>query len=371
MAITIDWPTKVITVPKSYMTLIQSTPIEVRELEMDTFRRDLKSIEASEEGMPFLDTHRHNTTATVGGVTLARLVEIINGYTITFEDGSYAVTLTGANNNVLDVANLNQVSIRSANSAGLVDIQAIRLQSFSLGSVWIDVNNGEAGTFYPIGTPPRPVKNFADADAILDRNKLRGFHLLGTLILGASDDVDGTEWTSPSPIIGKMSLAGSNTTGATFHNVGLVGTLNGRASFDTCSLGFQFNITGFSGIAENCGISGNITIDATNTENILFKDCVSVKNDPAPTLDCNGSTGDIHIRNWAGALTITNFSGGQAMEIDCASGNITLDSTCTAGTVILRMLAGTASITDNSGAGCTVTIESADTLTNIKPSISI
>jgi len=48
------------------------------------------------------------------------VVEIINGYTVTFEDDSYAVNLVGANSNIADVVNLNTVSVRAANSAGLI-----------------------------------------------------------------------------------------------------------------------------------------------------------------------------------------------------------------------------------------------------------
>jgi hypothetical protein len=48
------------------------------------------------------------------------VVEIINGYTITFEDGQYAVELIGANSNVAGVVNINQVATRSFNTAGLI-----------------------------------------------------------------------------------------------------------------------------------------------------------------------------------------------------------------------------------------------------------
>lgn len=119
MAITVDWPTKVISVPKADMTLVQPSP-EIRELDVDVFRLTLKDLEDDEDGMPFLRTHNHNAPTTIGGVTLARVVEIVNGYTITFEDGQYAVRLVNANNNVSDVTNVNQVSVRSANSAGMV-----------------------------------------------------------------------------------------------------------------------------------------------------------------------------------------------------------------------------------------------------------
>ena len=120
MAISITWPTGVISVPKADMTLIQSTPIEIRELNINAFRLQLKDLEDDAVGQVWATTHNHNTTVSVGGVTLARVVEIINGYTVTFENGAYAVNLVGANSNIADVTNLNTVSIRAANSAGLI-----------------------------------------------------------------------------------------------------------------------------------------------------------------------------------------------------------------------------------------------------------
>lgn len=118
MAITVDWVNKIINVPQSDLALVSAG---VYSHDIDAFRLALKDLEDS-EGMPFVDTHRHSTTVTVGGVTLARVVEIINGYTVTYENGTYAVVLTGANNNVADVATVNSVSIRPTNSAGLIQV---------------------------------------------------------------------------------------------------------------------------------------------------------------------------------------------------------------------------------------------------------
>ena len=120
MAITIDWATKIIHIPKADTTLVSSSPSEVRELNVNAFRLRLKDLEDDAEGITFLITHIHNTIVTVGGATFARLVEIINGYTVTFEDGPYAVNLVGANSNIAEVTNLNMVSVRTANSAGLI-----------------------------------------------------------------------------------------------------------------------------------------------------------------------------------------------------------------------------------------------------------
>lgn len=117
MALSINWATKVITVPQADLTLISGS---LYELDVDAFRLELKDIEDSEVGMSFPDTHRHNTQVTLSGVTYARTFEIINGYTVTFENGSYTVRCVGANHNLADVKNVNSVSLIIGNSAGLV-----------------------------------------------------------------------------------------------------------------------------------------------------------------------------------------------------------------------------------------------------------
>jgi hypothetical protein len=120
MAISVNWNTKVIFVPQADLTLVSGT---LYELDTDWFRLQLKDIE-DDEGIPFLDTHRHNTEVTVAGTTFARVIEIINGYSVEFEDGAYTVRLAGSNNNIFDVENgvlvQNQVQIIAQNSAGLI-----------------------------------------------------------------------------------------------------------------------------------------------------------------------------------------------------------------------------------------------------------
>ena len=119
MSISIDWGTKIITIPQADLTDLGGG---VYELDLNAFRLELKSREDDEDGIPHLDTHRHNTEVVLSGVTYARFFEIINGYTVTFEDGQYAVNAVGANSNIADVLNVNQVSLRTFNSAGLITV---------------------------------------------------------------------------------------------------------------------------------------------------------------------------------------------------------------------------------------------------------
>ncbi len=118
MAITIDWITKVITIPQSYLGSLGGG---YYQLDVDAFRLDLKTIE-DDEGMVYPDTHRHNSQVTLAGTVYVGTVEFINGYTINFEDvGSpYTVKCVGANHNIADVKVVNQVSLIIGNAAGLI-----------------------------------------------------------------------------------------------------------------------------------------------------------------------------------------------------------------------------------------------------------
>jgi hypothetical protein len=118
--ITVLWGSRVIFVPRSETTLVQSVPSEVRELDLEFFRRALKDAEDAEDGISYPDTHVHNTTVVVGGLTLGRVVQIINGYTVVFEDGVYAVNVVGGNTNMGDVLNRNSVGVNFSNSAGFI-----------------------------------------------------------------------------------------------------------------------------------------------------------------------------------------------------------------------------------------------------------
>lgn len=123
MALSIDWSSLVISVPQADLTPVSAG---LYELDVDAFRLELKDIEDGEEGMAFPDTHRHNTEVVLSGVTYARVVEIINGYTVEFEDvgTAYTVRCVGANHNLADVKVVNNVSLIVGNSAGLITVSS-------------------------------------------------------------------------------------------------------------------------------------------------------------------------------------------------------------------------------------------------------
>ena len=122
MAININWATRIISIPRSFLTLISGIRYQ---LSVETLRLALKGLEDSEEGIAFPDTHLRNAPVSLSGITYAQTFEIVNGYTITFEDtGSpYRVECIGANHNISDVQNVNNVSLVVGNSAGMIVVE--------------------------------------------------------------------------------------------------------------------------------------------------------------------------------------------------------------------------------------------------------
>ena len=350
MTITIDWATKVISIPKVDTQLVQSNPTEVRQLDLDAFRLTLRDIEDSVEGMPFLKTHNHNTSVDIGGVLLARVVLIINGYTLTFEDGQYAVNLIGANSNVGDNVNLNQVSIRSANSAGLTFSDQINDQSF-MGVVSIDAVDGLPGTGFPRGTPTDPVLSYEDAHVIAVNRKLKTFNVSGDIF--PSENISRYAFIGQSPTLGSVYIDGIISTQDTvFTRLTVTGAMNGDCYFHECAVTF---VSGFQGAVYDSALIQNLIVAPFCDDSVRIVNCFSdIAGTERPTLDVNGSSCSISIRNYNGGLTISGMTANNAVSIDCNSATIELDASCTSANVVIR---GIGYLIDNSGPGVTVSID--------------
>lgn len=347
MAITIDWSTFVINVPKNDLVLVQTTPTEIRELDLNQFRLILKDIE-DDDGMTFPTTHNHNPPISVGGVTLARVVEILEPYTITFEDGQYAVNLFGANSNVGDKVNVNQVSVRSANSAGLVNSAEIEYGSFN-GGVYIDVINGFTGTIYPTGTPRQPVNTLSSAILIAQRRGFDTIYVIGDLNI-LTEDVSGLKFIGQSPNKTTIYIdTSANVSNCVFSDAVLTGTLDGGSQVNRCAISTLNYVNG--GITE-CFLMDQLTMGGTTALNII--NCVSGKNGGDPVIiDMGGNSGELTVRNFSGSLNIQNKTGPDSATIDMSQGELIIDSTVTNGTIACR---GVGLLTNNS-TGSAVVLE--------------
>lgn len=352
MAISIDWGTKIINIPKADLTLIQSVPTEIRQLNLDTFRLTLKDIEDSALGMTQPDTHRHNTSVTVGGVVLARVVEIINGYTVTFEDGQYAVNLVGANSNVGDVVNVNQVSVRSANSAGLQDLSTLLSAAYN-NEICIDTLNGQAGTDVPVGTRRTPVNNLADALVLLKKESASTLRFIRSATISNVTIPTGTLITSDSPANVVITVDQSATVfGCEFQNISFVGTADGNNVIRECNI---ISMDYVSGFVFQCAFLG--TVQVAPGQQLIALQCFggTLAGQPNPVIDLNGN-GQLILRDYQGTLELINHTdtnGDGDVCLDFSSGVLFIRSSVTAGLFPVRGLVdlrdestGTANVID-------------------------
>lgn len=352
MAITIDWGNRVIYVPKDDLTIVQNNPSEIRSMDLNWFRLQLKNLEDSETGMIFPDTHKHNTEVYIGGLTYARVIEIINGYTITFEDGQYAVNLVGANSNVGDRVNVNSVSVRSFNSAGLISSPAIEYASFNDG-VTIDVNNGTYGTLYPTGTLQKPVNNIEDAIAIAEHRGFKNLYFISDFVFTSNTNINGFNLYGGGAQQTLLTFqSGAITANCSCYNAKVTGRSFGVTYLENCH---HYNYGGSdlapsnrTIINRNCIIEGESYIPSQYTGSLFVIDCWSAGADEkdAPVVNMNGSACNIITRNYNGATVLSNCNNPAAkMSYDFNSGILIVDETVVSGSMDIR---GTGKLINNS-----------------------
>ena len=346
----INWGSGVIYVPKTDLDLVQSVPTEIYNLNLNAFRLNLNDLADDIEGISFIDTHVHNTEVTLAGLTYARVIEILDPYTVTFEDGQYAVNLIGANSNVADRVNVNQVSVRAQNSAGLITTQAIEFGEYG-ESVCIDIDNGSSGQVYPVGTRRKPSNNTTDAVGIANFYGFSKINALKDMDFGLTnlvpDDIRGFT------IYGETHL---NTTivintealclKTGFIDCDISGVLDGDSEIRNCIVR---NLTFFNGHIHDSALVGTITL--SGNLNAVIENCRILDFNNPPIIDAGGSGQDLMMSNFSGIVIVRNLTGNSKMGIGLDAGQVIIEDTCTAG---LIQVSGTGSIVDNSGPNCYV-----------------
>lgn len=125
MTVSIDPATRVITVQQGDLDFISGT---LYEHDTEAFRQTMNDLMDDEDNIVLPDWAVRNAPVTVAGTTFAQTIEVVNGFSIEYDDGpgGYSVRLAGSNNNLFDVENgilaQNLVQVISTNSAGLVKV---------------------------------------------------------------------------------------------------------------------------------------------------------------------------------------------------------------------------------------------------------
>ncbi len=225
-----------------------------------------------------------------------------------------------------------------------------RFKDFANASVYIDSISGSSGTVYPMGNQEHPVDNITDALTIGSANSLTHYSIRGPITVPGSAVLRNCAFSGSSANVSSMTLGGGDTTGASFDNLTLSGTVNGDVVVRDS---FVNGLSGFTGVIFNSAFtSATTTLTGSSNETINIIDSrSSVAGTSTPIIDFGGSGHNLSLRGYSGGIKLINKTGSSdSVSMDFVSGHAIIDTTCTAGTVVVR---GNVELTDNSN-GCNV-----------------
>ena len=195
------------------------------------------------------------------------------------------------------------------------------IRSVFLNGTAVSNGNGYQGS---------PFNNFPDAIGALDDRNLTHIEILGNVTLDRN--IDGFTVTGENlPIFDMNNFSVGS---ANFIKMVLTGTQNGGYPFlETC--GMQ-NATGVNGQANIIALGGSIKV--ADGCNVLFNNVTPIAANSDIEVDfVNATTGAVDFENAHGDFIIKNMTNASDIfEINFLSGKITIDSSCTAGTIIMN-----------------------------------
>jgi len=228
-----------------------------------------------------------------------------------------------------------------------------RSAGYSDGAIWVDTNNGSAGTVdYVNGTSDNPCSTWAAAKTLSASLGIKKFNIVNgsSVTMDASCDnftFVGYDYTLA---LGGQSFENAHIYEAHVSGTGTAGS--GAIHFHTCCVGaVSLGKSHF----HNCGFDNTVTATAATT--YIFDNCFnSADGSAAPVFDFGAAVGNTHVggRNWHGGVEIANLgaTGTDVFSITGA-GSLIIASTCSAGTI---KVAGLFTITDNVGGGFSGTL---------------
>ncbi len=217
-------------------------------------------------------------------------------------------------------------------------------------TIWFDVvqaswitdavyvsGDGASGTAYPLGLRTSTSDNIVDATAIAVANGVKRIVFIdGSYTLAQTYE----QWTFEGETYAVIDMDGQTLTGSIFKQLTLTGSGNPTACFE-CAL---LNATFEGAFCFRTAVIGSTTLGDGATQ-LYMVDCFS----DGAVMTLNDLT---MFSRFGGNGTFAGLTTG-TVDFAGLNGIFTIDNTCTGGTI---NLAGVFALTDNSGAGCTVTL---------------
>ncbi len=222
---------------------------------------------------------------------------------------------------------------RTASSAATLQDQAALRYSSYQNAVWLDVEGSDSGTDYPLGTREYPVNNLANAISIANEEGFKAIQTLSSITIGNGVDIRDFEIIGSCKIYTEIIIESSaQTNHLKLQKCNVVsGTLDHGTHIYDCTVG---DITNLDGHIYSSGLYGKLVLNGDG--NIILADCFTNDQDNPVVIDMGGSGQDLSMPNYAGLITVKNLtSATEEIGIGLNAGMVVLDSTITAGTIII------------------------------------
>ena len=236
-----------------------------------------------------------------------------------------------------------QIILANSSSATSQNIQDIEYSSFG-GGVTVDLTSSFSGIVYPTGTPRQPVNNFLDALTIKTIRGFTKFYIRGDATIDAGLLYNGLIFEGESSTRSEFTItSAADVLGCEFNNATVTGVLDGYSVIRDCVIQ---DLEFFDGFIYDSILSGTINLSGDQPSFII--NCNSgIAGSLTPTIDMGGSGSSLVLRKYDGGIKLINKNGPDKVSIDLARGQVILDSTVTAGEILIR---GIGKLTDNSTA---------------------
>jgi hypothetical protein len=233
--------------------------------------------------------------------------------------GSYQVMIINSVSNLVD--------------STVQQLPEIEYSSFQ-NQVTIDVDNGAAGTAYPIGTYDSPVNNLADAITIANARGFKTFFLLSDLTITTGQDVADYHIKSDTWKVVTVE-SGAETTNTEYTKISLYGEMCG--TWNTLNDCWIYTITNFLGWVrggswETIELAPYIDPDPLTRGSSYFDNIVPMYANTPCILVMNINT-SVTITHSSEIHKIHNMETNSIVTIGLIHGRVIVDSTCTGGEI--------------------------------------
>jgi len=220
--------------------------------------------------------------------------------------------------------------------------QYSNLQQIALkDEIYVDAN-GLLGTEYPLGTYQFPVMTLAQARVIAGIRNIMSIRIRGSHNIDAAMERYNFRGYAHLDIVDLISFNGQDVDGSSFFNLVLTG-VQGGTGYIYAYNSVLLNATSLRGVMDNCRLITAIGLATGGAnDNIDFNNCHSLMGQVTITVN---SPDLVNFYGWEGSLALATMMGGVVNIWAKAGSRITINPTCTAGSINIY---GNAVVTNNS-----------------------